>query len=306
MRLFMCYSLFKASQHGKENAMPRRSIERPAKGGGSMIDLKTGKPADRTPLPVLCERIRFFRERSGMEQKALAKKIGVTANAVSNWENGRARPDVNLLPDICGALGITLYELYAAEDPASRFTAGEQQLVGNYRRLSPGHRMAVDRMMDSLLSVQDAESCPRIRKLTFFRKSLSAGFGDPTEFEAEGEPIFLYASRAVDRADCVFTVNGDSMEPRYHSGDMVLISRIPDAPDLQRGEVGAFIVGNETYIKVYGSDGLESLNPAYDVLHFHEADSVYLIGRVTGTLDPAQVAAESDVERYRLLHPEEL
>ena len=33
-----------------------------------------------------------------MEQKALAKAIGVTGNAISNWENGRARPDVNLIP----------------------------------------------------------------------------------------------------------------------------------------------------------------------------------------------------------------
>ena len=49
-------------------------------------------------LPAVCGRIRSLRERLGMEQKVLAARLGVTANAVSNWENGRSRPDLNLLP----------------------------------------------------------------------------------------------------------------------------------------------------------------------------------------------------------------
>ena len=284
--------------------MPRRSIERPTKGSGNVIDMKTGKAVEKPALPVLCERIRFFRERAGMEQKTLAKLIGVTGNAISNWENGRGRPDINLLPDICRALNVTMYDLFDMEDPGIRYSAGEQIFLDQYKQLSPGHRMAVDQMVDTLLKVQIAESVPLIRRLTFYQKSLAAGVGDPSEIDDEGQPIFLYASREVDRADCVFTVNGDSMEPEYHNGDMVLVSRIPDAPDLQLGEVGAFIVGNETYIKVYREEGLESLNPKYPIMHFHDAESVYLIGRVTGILDPKQVAAAQDVDKFQMLHPE--
>ena len=284
--------------------MPRRSIERPAKGSGNVIDMKTGKAVERPALPVLCERIRFYRERAGMEQKTLARLIGVTGNAISNWENGRGRPDINLLPDICRALNVTMYDLFDMEDPGIRYSAGEQIFLDQYKQLSPGHRMAVDQMVDTLLKVQIAENVPLIRRLTFYQKSLAAGVGDPSEIDDEGQPIFLYASREVDRADCVFTVNGDSMEPEYHNGDMVLVSRIPDAPDLQLGEVGAFIVGNETYIKVYREEGLESLNPKYPIMHFHDAESVYLIGRVTGILDPKQVAAAQDVDKFQMLHPE--
>ena len=286
--------------------MPRRSIERPAKGTGNVIDMKTGKAVERSTLPVLCERIRFYRERAGMEQKMLAKLIGVTGNAVSNWENGRGRPDINLLPDICRALNVTMYNLFDMKDPGIRYTVGEQLFLDQYRQLSPGHRMAVDQMVDTLLKVQTAESAPLIRRLTFYQKSLAAGFGDPTEIDGEGEPIFLYSSREVDCADCVFTVNGDSMEPAYHNGDMVLVSRIPDAPDLQPGEVGAFIVGNETYIKVYGEEGLESLNPKYRPLRFCDTESVYLIGRVMGILDPNQIATAEDVDKFQLLHPESM
>ena len=278
--------------------MPRMKKTDPKDPSAAIIDMKTGK-AVNTDIPVLCRNIRRFRERFGMEQKELASRIGVTANAISNWENGRSRPDINLLSGLCDALEVTLYDLLGLEGPSLQYTAGEQLLIDRYRDLTPGHKLAVDGLVDTLYSSQISEQpVPKIRELVYYGRSLSAGPGDPTEFEDEGTPIFLYSSRQVDRSDCVFTVNGNSMEPTYHNGDMVLVSRIPDAPDLQYGEVGAFIAGNETYIKVCGEDELLSLNPDYAPIKFDESTPVYLIGRVMGILDPEQIATEKDVNRY--------
>ena len=78
--------------------MPRRSIERSTPAEGNVIDLKTQKRVEIPAIPIICEQIRRFREKAGIEQKAMAKTIGVTPNAVSNWENGRSRPDINLIP----------------------------------------------------------------------------------------------------------------------------------------------------------------------------------------------------------------
>ena len=174
--------------------MPRRSFERSTPATGNIIDMNTGKPVEIPSIPILCERIRHYRLQMGIEQKELARRIGITGNSVCNWENGRGRPDVNLLPAICEALHITFYELFDVEDPTVQYTAGEQLLIDGYRQLSQGHRHAVSRLVDTLLEVQEAESCPKIRKLTFFDRSLAAGSGDPTEFEVVGERIFLYAS----------------------------------------------------------------------------------------------------------------
>ena len=264
--------------------------------------MKTGKPVEKPTLPIVCERVRFYRERMGIEQKELARMIGVTGNAVSNWENGRGRPDLNLIPALCEALHITMYELFDVEDPTEQLTDGEQMHIEQYRELTPGHKTAVDQLMDTLVKVQIAERAPLIRRLTYYSRSLAAGFGDPTEFEDEGEPIWLYASPETQRADCVFSVSGDSMEPEFHDGDKVLVARIPEASELLPGETGAFIVGNETYIKRYAKDGLESLNPKYETLHFADTEAVYLIGRVLGTLDPAQTASPEDVERWLAFH----
>ena len=255
-------------------------------------------------LPAVCGRIRSLRERLGMEQKVLAARLGVTANAVSNWENGRSRPDLNLLPALCRALNVTLPELFGAQIPAGDVSADELRFIGRCRVLNAGHRAAVEQLVDALLEAQggqetpDAEPLPPIRRLIRFDRPLAAGVGDPTEFEEAGTPIWLYDSPETEKADCVFSVNGESMEPAFKSGDMVLVSRIPDAPALQYGEIGAFIAGNETYIKVYEKDGLHSLNPAYPPLHFDESTPVFLIGRVMGRLDPRRIVPPAEVERY--------
>ncbi len=256
-----------------------------------------GSSASRSPLTALCENIRKRRVALGLEQKELAGRIGVTANAISNWERGRARPDINLLPDICSALGISLYRLYSLEEPSSIQTEAETAHLEEYRKLDDGHRAAVDALIGKLLAAQETGKRRKLKKLINCDHALSAGIGDPSEFEERGEPIFVYADKVTERADLVFRVSGDSMEPEFKNGCRVLVQRIPDGPRLQCGEIGAFTFGNEAYIKEYQTDGLHSLNPAYSVLKFTGPDPVYLVGRIVGVLDEADIATPAEAER---------
>ena len=282
--------------------MPKRVFDRSTSYESRVIDMHTGKPVPAETKPMICDRIRHYREGLGMEQKALAAMVGVTANAVSNWERGRARPDVNLLPNICEALQITLYQLYGLDDPSVKYTTMEDAFMENYRQLTPGHQYTVRAMAQNLLQVQQTEGRLKIHKLTRFEHQLAAGIGDPNEFEDSGTPIYVYDDSLTCRADCVFTVNGDSMEPDYPDGCMVLVKRISDSGELTPGDIGAFMIDNETYIKEYREDGLHSLNPKYDVMRFSDEESVYLIGRVIGVLDPENIATEADVKRYLAIH----
>ena len=281
--------------------MPKRVFDRSTSYESRVIDMHTGKPVPAETKPMICDRIRHYREKLGMEQKALATMVGVTANAVSNWERGRARPDVNLLPNICETLQITLYQLYSLDDPSVKYTAVED-IIENYRQLTPGHQYALRAMAQNLLQVQQAEGCREIHKLTRFEHQLAAGIGDPNEFEDSGTPIYVYDDSLTCRADCVFTVNGDSMEPDYPDGCMVLVKRISDSGELTPGDIGVFMIDNETYIKEYREDGLHSLNPAYPVMRFSDFEHVYLIGRIIGVFSPESIATEADVKKYLQLH----
>ena len=64
----------------------RRKIATATVPGSIVVDLNSGKAPEKALPAVICCRIRFFREKLRMEQKALATQIGVTFNAVNNWE----------------------------------------------------------------------------------------------------------------------------------------------------------------------------------------------------------------------------
>ena len=277
--------------------MPNRKFELNATDKNNLIDFKTGKHINPV-LSIVCDRIKYYRAKRGIEQKALADQLGVTGNSISNWENGRSRPDVNLLPTIAKALGISLYDLYGIDDPRLQYTDGEQSLVSRFRDLTPGHQKAVNSLIDQLLVTQAIENCPKLTELTRYETGLAAGVGVDVDFDDAGEPFYLYSSRLVDRADSVFVVNGESMEPDYHDGDMVLVERIPGAPDLQYGEIGAFFIENEPYIKVFEKDGLHSLNPEYPPMLAEDYEAVYVIGRVIGTVEPDDIPTKSEVRQF--------
>ena len=283
--------------------MSRRKIVRDTSDKGNVIDMKTGERIEQTSLPIVCDRIRFYRKSRGMEQKAFAEKIGTQANVVNNWEKGRSRPDISLLPVICDLLGITLQQLFGLDAPGDALSERETCLISQYRQLDTGDQYTVDTMVKTMVTVAQARerqnSRRKVYELPLVDRSLAAGIGDPTEYEGSSTPFYLYDVPWLDRADCVFKVNGDSMEPEYHSGDFVLIERIPEAPELKYGEIGAFAVENELYIKEYQKDGLHSLNAVYPVMTFDDDTRVYLIGRVLGVVDRKDIATEEDVYLYR-------
>ena len=55
--------------------------------------------------------IKFFREKKNITQSELADKLCVTRQAVSNWENGKTEPDIEMLNKIASVLEITIEEL---------------------------------------------------------------------------------------------------------------------------------------------------------------------------------------------------
>ena len=66
---------------------------------------------------TLGKRIAKNRKRLGMTQDQLAEKLGITAQAVSKWENDQSCPDITMLPKLAEIFGITTDELLGREVP---------------------------------------------------------------------------------------------------------------------------------------------------------------------------------------------
>jgi transcriptional regulator with XRE-family HTH domain len=102
----------------------------------------------------LGQRIQAARERKRVTQATLAAELGVTDNAVTQWETGRAIPRAERLAAIAGSLGVLLTWLVTGEGPiagpvAETFT--ELQLLTLLRTVPPEKQAAVIEAVTSIL-----------------------------------------------------------------------------------------------------------------------------------------------------------
>ena len=75
---------------------------------------------------TLGQRIALLRKQKNLTQDALAAAMGVSAQAVSKWENDLSCPDIMILPQLAKLLGVTVDHLLTGEDqPETRLATPE-------------------------------------------------------------------------------------------------------------------------------------------------------------------------------------
>ena len=121
---------------------------------------------------------------------------------------------------------------------------------------------------------------PEYISLPFPALPASAGAGEYLH-EDTTSYIKVPATNLTGRASFALRVHGDSMEPDYFDGDIVLVDA--DA-DVNVGDVGIFIVNGEGYIKQRGKDRLISLNNKYKDIRISADDTCVCKGKVIGSL----------------------
>jgi len=80
-------------------------------------------------------RIAAMRRECGFTQEELAEKLGISAQAVSKWENDLTCPDISLLPALAKLLGVTTDTLLTGDQPP------EVQILPAEKRKSPDELM---------------------------------------------------------------------------------------------------------------------------------------------------------------------
>ena len=75
---------------------------------------------------TLGRRIARLRLERDMTQERLARELGVTAQAVSKWENDLSAPDIMSLPTLARTLGVTVDELLGAAEQTAVVSVPEE------------------------------------------------------------------------------------------------------------------------------------------------------------------------------------
>ena len=234
--------------------------------------------------------IRKYRTAAGMDQAALAARLGCTKTAIGNWELGLTRPDIDNVPRICRALKIPVTELLGIESEAA-LPREDQSLLETYHRLDRFDQNTIRQLMERLLFQQDRKEKARLRHayrpLCLYAEAASAGVAAPMADHAEQETVYALEASIPHGTDCIIPVNGRSMEPTYRNGSYVYVDT---RAAIQPGQVGIFIVNGEAFIKEYQPDGLHSHNPRYKTIYTGEDADVRCCGRVTGSVAEGDIA----------------
>jgi len=118
------------------------------------------------------------------------------------------------------------------------------------------------------------------KSILLYDLPVSAGPGVYLDDEL-AEPISIPMNERTESVSFALRISGNSMEPKYHDGDIVLVE---NTESVNVGELGIFILDGNGYFKKYGGDRLISLNEEYgDILLRDYVESV-CCGRVVGKL----------------------
>lgn len=208
------------------------------------------------------EKIKLLRHLKGFRQEDLAKKTGLTQSYISNIEKG-AEPSIKTLSKIANALGMTLQELIS--------WTPEKETKETLRR-------RIERLEALLLASKEIAVIPVYNRV-------NAGFPDaiPDPEYIEGH-IFVPGIKEKDAFG--FIVEGNSMEPTLHEGDIIVVSRYktPTKKDIVFVVLKDGSVTVKRYSPTNGQVVLIPDNPEYDPM-IYKPEDVSFIGVVVARVE---------------------
>ena len=127
---------------------------------------------------------------------------------------------------------------------------------------------------------QEKSGSSSTRPVLLYDLPVSAGPGVYLD-EALADTIMIPDNDKTASTSFALRISGNSMEPKYNDGDIVLVE---EAKNVGVGELGIFILDGNGYFKKYGGDRLISLNAEYGDIMLKDYVEAVCCGRVVGKL----------------------
>lgn len=234
----------------------------------------------------MVERIVDLIKKKGMSINAVEKQLGFGNGAIKRFDTNS--PSIDKIISLSNFLNVSLDYLVIGNDNVDTLSVEERKLIDIFKKLSPMNRCRVAERAETLAElqtpeVQDVEEEPEDRylKINCSTYRVSAGIGFELGEGDEWYEIEVPDTAEARNADFALQIKGNSMEPIYFDGDIVLVK---EQPSVDFGQIGIFSIEGYGYIKKYGGNKLISLNAEYDDIEFsdYDEDSIRCHGKVIG------------------------
>ena len=222
--------------------------------------------------------------KEGVKPTPLIKSLGLSPGNLKRWENG-STVNSDILLMLSEHFGVSVDYLLTGKDIKSspiELSDDEQELLSYYKKLSDINK---GRILGNAQALSGALERPfeESQNTIFIEQYLlpvSAGTGVYLD-NCDREMIEVEENELTLEANFALRVSGDSMEPDYQDGDVLLVR---SQPRVEVGEIGIFILDGEGYVKEFGGDCLISHNEKYENIKLKEYSEIYCRGLVLGVL----------------------
>lgn len=247
------------------------------------------------------EKLDFLMDKYGLNKRTLSQKSEIPYTTIDGWyKKGYEGLKLTTLRKLNDFFNTTLdyWILDEVTDPNYGKTSGfkvayeEMEHIKKYRSLDSFGQETVDYILDReserVKQIQEASKYRSsansnanmaLRVLQYYQRSASAGTGQVVFDDMPVDRIQIPDIPEYKRVSYAIGVNGHSMEPLYNDGDILLVE---PTCQIEIGEIGIFIVGNEAFVKKLGEGELISLNKGYDNVPLTEDSKC--MGRVVDKL----------------------
>lgn len=233
---------------------------------------------------VIGEKIKQYRLANGWTQQELGTKIGMSKNAIGNYEKGFRSPKKNTMFDLAKAFSISIDDLFP---PVQKDSASDIQSI--YDELEPNRQRKVITYAEKLWDEQKNEEEAKINEVseaislyqvevvseTAAACGFNYGFGyEDTDIET------IEVDEKPPHHEIATKVSGDSMQPDYQDGDILYL--VDKGLTTYNGDLAVIAYGDRSYFKkIYTENGrlrLVSLNDKYEdiTLDFPPAEDTHI------------------------------
>lgn len=227
----------------------------------------------------------------GIQPSVLAREIGIDKSTFSKWKSKpTSKLDLDILVKIANYLNLSIDNIILDKCDSNNFpnilSDDEQELLSYYKKLPEKEKIRLIGRAEAIADMcSEIATEPALPMLTIKHSvyKVSAGTGEMLSDSDDWDEIEVPDTPEARKADFCLTIHGNSMEPVYYDGDIVLVKK---QNAVERGQIGIFVIEGCGYIKKFGGDRLISLNEEYDDIMFADFDpedircSGLVIGRI--------------------------
>lgn len=233
---------------------------------------------------VIGEKIKQYRLANGWTQQELGTKIGMSKNAIGNYEKGFRSPKKNTMFDLAKAFSISIDDLFP---PVQKDSASDIQSI--YDELEPNRQRKVITYAEKLWDEQKNEEEAKINEVSeaislyqvevVSETAAACGFNYGFGYE-DTDRETIEVDEQPPRHDIATKVSGDSMQPDYQDGDILYL--VDKGLTTYNGDLAVIAYGDRSYFKrIYTENGrlrLVSLNDKYEdiILDFPPAEDTHI------------------------------